>query len=666
MKLHKLAIHAALGLTAAGLVACGGPVGDSGPATDDGVEKERNASEAFKKSDAWDWLNNPDRFQTELTYDWEQLKNDAPEGYTDAEVWPATYWPMYKDGINQRWQDGNTLSPAQKYDRVFNDWKPEVGFEEYKNLQPFDTDSCSWDEQYYEQLGPAATYASKNKGNWTAHNGNDDDGDGVSDAEECGYGEDNDYDGVETWFGLCHAWVPAAMLEKEPKEPVTLQDPEGNDVTFEVSDIKALLISQYDQADAHMVGGRCNAQGDDVPRNDNGRVEDGKCQDVNPGSFHVLITNFLGLQGRPIAEDRVYNYEVWNQPIIGYNIETQEEISEQKVREFVGPDEQDSNSQPETDQEREQVLRAANTLSEQNFNEDADLNPESTEALLSYREENGNFESVETLTDEVSERAASRLLDYAYDQGWLEDEDVIHDYNENADSYVRVEMSVDYVTESHASSESMFENVDRYTRTDDYEYILELDAEGNITGGEWIGRSIENHPDFLWLPTDSGGGNGQIDIGQVHELLAEATSDSSSNNDGEGDGETNSDSTTDQVRTFESTETVAIPDNNPDGATSTIQVEDIGNVNDVTVDLEISHTYRGDLLVVLRKDGTTANVYNGDEVDSPWNDDISLSGVSADGFEGMSAGGEWTLEIVDTMNRDTGQLESWTLTTKVE
>ena len=52
MKLHKLAIHAALGLTAAGLVACGGPVGDSGPATDDGVEKERNASEAFKKSDA--------------------------------------------------------------------------------------------------------------------------------------------------------------------------------------------------------------------------------------------------------------------------------------------------------------------------------------------------------------------------------------------------------------------------------------------------------------------------------------------------------------------------------------------------------------------------------------------------------------------------------------
>ncbi|MFB6351790.1 MAG: proprotein convertase P-domain-containing protein [Bradymonadaceae bacterium] len=677
MKLRKLAIHAALGLTAVGLAAFGGPMGDSGPETDDGVKKERNASEAFKKSDAWDHLNNPERFQTELTYNWQELKNQAPESYTEAEVWPATYWPMYKDGINQRWQGGNTLSPAEKYDRVYNDWKPEGGFSEFKNKKPFDTDSCEWDEGYYEQLGPAAKSASKRKGNWKAHNGQDDDGDGVSDAEECGYGDNKDYDGVETWFGLCHAWVPAAILEKEPDQPVTVEDSEGNPVTFAVSDIKALLISQYDRADSHMVGGRCNARGDDVPRNDNGRVEDGKCQDVNPGSFHVLITNFLGLQGRPIAEDRVYNYEVWNQPIIGYNIQQQEEISEDKVRQLVGPEDGSQSTQPQSEEERAQVLRGANELSETDLNDTVGLNPENASALVTYREEHGQFESVETLTQEVSERAAARLLDYAYDQSWLEDEQTIADYNENADSYVRVKMAVDYVTESHASTEPMYQNLEEYTRTDNYEYILELDAEGNITGGEWIGRSIESHPDFLWLPTDPGGGNQNIDLAKVHELLSHATSGSNSNGDNsegdnsegdnsesEGDGST-SDSTPD-VQTFGSTETASIPDNNPQGVTSTVEIGDIGNISDVTVELEIEHTYRGDLLVVLEKGETSTTIYSGDTAETPWNDDLSLSGITADGFEGMPAEGEWTLKVVDTMRRDTGQLKSWKLTTKVE
>ena len=33
-----------------------------------------------------------------------------------------------------------------------------------------------------------------------------------------------------------------------------------------------------------------------------------------------------------------------------------------------------------------------------------------------------------------------------------------------------------------------------------YEYLLELDAEGRITGGTWLGQSVEFHPDFLWVP----------------------------------------------------------------------------------------------------------------------------------------------------------------------
>ncbi|MBF0365788.1 MAG: hypothetical protein HQK50_09460, partial [Oligoflexia bacterium] len=43
------------------------------------------------------------------------------------------------------------------------------------------------------------------------------------------------------------------------------------------------------------------------------------------------------------------------------------------------------------------------------------------------------------------------------------------------------------------------ERVKKYLLNTDYEYILELDAKGNILGGRWIGKSINDHPDFIWL-----------------------------------------------------------------------------------------------------------------------------------------------------------------------
>src|SRR5205814_1353552 len=42
--------------------------------------------------------------------------------------------------------------------------------------------------------------------------------------------------------------------------------------------------------------------------------------------------------------------------------------------------------------------------------------------------------------------------------------------------------------------------INSYTHQDHYDYILELDAAGKIVGGEWIGTSKRQHPDFVWLP----------------------------------------------------------------------------------------------------------------------------------------------------------------------
>lgn len=643
----------AMGAASVGLVACGGAVDDG---ADRNIEKtpdgQKKNVDLEGKGDAWDWLNDPSRFQADLTYEYSELA-DEEEGYTENEVWPATYWPTYKDNLNQRWQGDDTLSPAEKYDKAFNGWTPEVGFDSFMDLQPFDTDTCQWDDEYYEQLGPAAIAESRD-GNWKAHNGIDDDGDGVPDSEECGYGSDADYDGVETWFGLCHAWAPAAILEKEPKNPVTVEDPNGEEVTFEVSDIKALIIEKYDRSESYMIGGRCNAN--DVERDETGRIPDDECRDVNAGSFHVIMTNFLGLEGRPIVEDRVYDYEVWNQPVIGYKINRQEEISLEEVQSLLNTaDEEDEDSTPETEEERTQVLRGANELTEEQLINNVGLRAEKASTIIEYRNLNGDFEDISTLEDEVGSRTLSRLLDFAFDQGWLEEQPEVYSYNENAESFVEVEMTTEYVTESHPSTEPLADRIDQYTRTDDYHYILELDGDGNIIGGEWVGRSIENHPDFLWLPTGPGGGNDNIDIEKARELIERSRSSSPDDGDsGSGD-----------VLSFESTETMEIPDNDYEGATSEIEVDAEGQVDSLTLSVDIEHSYKGDVAILLYKDGTRSIVYKGWETEQPWEDDVQLTNETVEGFEGLDLAGTWKLRVVDVMSPDPGTLNSWSLEAQV-
>lgn len=42
--------------------------------------------------------------------------------------------------------------------------------------------------------------------------------------------------------------------------------------------------------------------------------------------------------------------------------------------------------------------------------------------------------------------------------------------------------------------------VEESTKYQEYEYVLELDANNQIIGGEWVGSSKADHFDFLWVP----------------------------------------------------------------------------------------------------------------------------------------------------------------------
>ncbi|DBA04588.1 TPA: hypothetical protein N0F65_011136, partial [Lagenidium giganteum] len=74
-------------------------------------------------------------------------------------------------------------------------------------------------------------------------------------------------------------------------------------------------------------------------------------------------------------------------------------------------------------------------------------------------------------------------------------------YNDQAASLVQTQFQ--YITESIEDgplvSTGLVCEPDK-TATVIYEYVLELEEEANVVGGEWVGESMKAHPDFLWVP----------------------------------------------------------------------------------------------------------------------------------------------------------------------
>jgi len=117
-------------------------------------------------------------------------------------------------------------------------------------------------------------------------------------------------------------------------------------------------------------------------------------------------------------------------------------------------------------------------------------------------------------------------------------------------------------------------------------------------------------------------------------------------------------STTPGGDSFENTNDYNIPDNNATGVQSPITVTGSGNAGTVSVNVNIVHTYIGDLIVdVIAPDGTVYNVHN-------------RSGGSADNINktysvnvgAKARAGVWNLRVRDLANIDTGKIDSWKLT----
>ncbi len=111
---------------------------------------------------------------------------------------------------------------------------------------------------------------------------------------------------------------------------------------------------------------------------------------------------------------------------------------------------------------------------------------------------------------------------------------------------------------------------------------------------------------------------------------------------------------------FPSTDTpLPIPSGPPAGINSTINVTQPMTIAEVQVDLNITHTWIGDLLVTLTSPtGTVVTLHNRTGGSA---DNIHQTYTFSTQFTGQQAAGPWVLHVDDNFTADTGTLDSWTL-----
>ena len=103
----------------------------------------------------------------------------------------------------------------------------------------------------------------------------------------------------------------------------------------------------------------------------------------------------------------------------------------------------------------------------------------------------------------------------------------------------------------------------------------------------------------------------------------------------------------------------AIPDNNATGVTSNLPVSGNGNVASLALSLNITHTFRGDLVVTLIAPSGTQFIVSNRSGGSA--DNIIINNQAITTFNGQPAAGTWRLKVQDLAAQDVGTLNSWSL-----
>ena len=241
------------------------------------------------------------------------------------------------------------------------------------------------------------------------------------------------------WTGHCNGFAGASQRHREPQFEVI-----RHGVRFTPADIKTLLTEVHLHVRTHILGGqRCRhvivenaistGGGTSCPAGfrkimlSNGKVKCVKnpptrgasphlsaCEDVNAGTFHLALANWVGRREQTIVFDKEAYHQVWNYPLFKYHLEPESR--------FISKAE-----------------------------------------ALRYTRQRGNH----------------------------------YPFNNAATSFYYTKTRIGYAQVLQNSESSDYPTFKESNEV--YTYILEIDDFGDIVGGEWIGDSYHQHPDFLWI-----------------------------------------------------------------------------------------------------------------------------------------------------------------------
>jgi hypothetical protein len=476
------------------------------------------------KAEHWSDADRPLKFASDLILTLE----DLPSSGEAANIpWTGNYWPTYKDSINQPWAGPGTTPPSQKYAAAFGHNANHV-MNQVSLYHGIDSqnhrNACTHNSDCTSILG----LCSKRSGHSTGY---------------C----------IPTWFGINHAWASAALLLHEPRHEV-----EYNGVNFKINDLKALITLLHDRIESRFVSLRCNTDASAVQLDNYGRPTgvDSECRDTNPGTLHVLLANYLGIRGASFVEDRTWDDEVWNQPIRGYRVTRQEEVTASEANQLIGVVNTGGVTIPASSSVAKNqwfhmdpiaVEVGQNITVKMTGTDDADLYVRfgNQPTIYSYdcRPYKGGSDETCDLIAPYDTQVYIAVLGYAASSDFFINaaigQGIPNDYqfNRNADHFYHVQIEVDYIGMSSSQIDGNLRNrINQYTHTDTYDYVLELKTNSagkqEIIGGEYIGASKQNHPDFLWLPISLRGtsvAGGQILRSEVMTLYekSQQTDDSS-------------------------------------------------------------------------------------------------------------------------------------------
>jgi len=246
-------------------------------------------------------IDRPENLVDKLQYRRPKDMEDAAlrEAALAESPWSDDYWALYTGALGKRYAD-------PRFPHA-DDWAKN-----YKYIQdhPAQAAVASGNQKKIDLLSPAEKYDLLI-------------GDKAGALTRAMWEEGRSYyerDGkVETWMGLCHGWAPAAYMLACPRDIITVKAADGRtDLRFFPADIKALatLLWASGESDARFIGSRSN---DKDPKEDEvGRVISPAVFDTNPGTWHMSVVNQIGVAKRSFIIDATFDYEVWNQPMLGY------------------------------------------------------------------------------------------------------------------------------------------------------------------------------------------------------------------------------------------------------------------------------------------------------------------------------------------------------------